>query len=209
MHSMHFLQQCLQLTLNTMERLMKITVLKGILLAASITTLNSHAAPTQSGLEYTYAGIQYFSQQLDQYDCNQDGISLNGSLDLNGHWYALGTYSDASGNKHCGSETISAGAGYRTLFKDKIDIYGNVSFEDTSADYGDGDSGIILAGGLRGFIAQQLEGKIEIAHHTAFDGTTLINGGVAYWFEKQFAVTGDISLGADGTAFAIGARMNF
>ena len=188
---------------------MKATLLKGLLITASISALTAQAAAPKSGLEYTHAGIQYFSQTLDDYDCRQDGISLNGSFDLNGHWFALGAYTDASGNKQCGSENIQVGAGYRTLFKDKIDIYGTARFEDVNVDYGTGDSGIILAGGLRGFLAQQLEGKIEIAHHTAFDGTTLINGGVAYWFDKQFALTGDISLGADGTSFAIGGRMSF
>jgi len=202
---------------------MKFTSLKSFVIAAGILSIGAQAANNtssansryaqtslpKSSMNYTYAGIKYESQQLDKYNCDQDGLSLYGSFDLNGQWFAQGSYTDVSGDKDCGSETLSIGAGYRAAFKNSMDIYGSISFEDTSVDLGESDSGIVLAGGLRGYLAHQLEGKIEVAHHTAFDGTTLINGGLVYWFNTQFAITGDLSFGSDTNVLAIGARMTF
>jgi hypothetical protein len=171
--------------------------------------LLAHQAAAKSPMDYSYAGVRYFDQRLDDADCSQDGLNIYGSLEINADLFAVGSVTDASGDNGCGSETISAGIGYQTLFGADGSLYGTVSYETTDVDYGDGDSGLIGAVGIRGFVARALEAKIEAAHHTAFDGNTVINGGVAYWFNQQFAATGDVSLGTDVSTVAVGLRMNF
>ena len=188
---------------------MKTTKLAKLLLASLTLVGVSATAATNSALSYNYAGLQYMSQDLDDFDCDQDGLNLYGSLELNSEFFARGSYSDVGGNKGCGSETVSIGAGYRTAFSSQSSIYGVLSFEDTSVDHGDSDSGLIIAGGIRTYLANNLEGRIEVAHHTAFDGDTELNGGLAYWFDPRFSVTGDLSVGSDQTTFAFGVRMNF
>jgi len=167
------------------------------------------SAIAKSPMDYSYAGVQYFDQRLDDADCSQDGFNLYGSLEINADLFAIGSLSDANGNRNCGSETMSVGIGYHTLFGADGSVYGTFSVENTDVDVGESDSGFVGAIGIRGFIARQLEAKIEAAHHTAFDGNTVVNAGVAYWFNQQFAVTGDASLGTDASTAAIGLRMNF
>lgn len=180
------------------------------LLLASITIMGAQAVVAKPAAlpSFNYAGIQFSSQDLDKYDCKQDGIGLNGSFAINSDFFARGSFSDVSGDT-CGSQSLSVGAGYRAQFRSQSSIYGVLSFEDISPDSGDGDSGLVLAGGIRGYLTNDLEGKVEVAHHTAFDGDTEIIGGLAYSFDKNFALTGDLSVGADQNTLAVGVRYNF
>lgn len=185
---------------------MKKILIPTIALATALAASPSFA---KSPMDYSYAGIQYFDQDLDDADCNQDGFNLYGSLEITSDLFAVASLADASGNRGCGSETIRAGIGYQTLFGADGSIYGTLSYENTDADIGEDDSGFVGAVGIRGFVARALEAKIELAHHSAYDGNTVVNGGVAYWFNQQFAVTGDASIGSDASAIAAGIRMNF
>lgn len=180
-----------------------LAILSGLLLAGA------QVAHADQKPGYSQAGISYFNQRLDDARCRQDGLVLDGSLDLNGEFFAVASFADATGNRGCGSTGISAGGGYRMAFNPTFDMYGTLSFETISPDVGSTDSGLILAGGMRGFLAQEIEAKIELAHHTVFNGSTTITGGGAYWFNRQFAATTDLTLSSNGTTFAIGARMNF
>lgn len=185
-----------------MKKLTHVLFVSTAILASSYTL-------AKSDIDYNYVGIQYFDQNLDDADCSQDGLSLNGSMELNSDFFVLGSYADGNGDRWCGSKTISAGVGYQTLFGADSSLYGALSFEDVSADHYEDDDGLILAVGLRGFVKPNLEGKVEVAHHTAYDGNTVITGGGAYWFDPRFAVTGEVSLGSDVSGVAVGLRMDF
>ena len=187
---------------------MKTTNLTKMLLA-SIALFGAQAASAKPTINYDYAGLQFFNQDLDDFNCNQNGLTLNGSLELSKDFFARGSFTDANGNKGCGSQNLTIGAGYRTLFRNQSSIYGVISFEDISPDRGTSDSGLILAGGIRTFLSNNLEGKIEVAHHTVYDGDNEISGGLVYWFDSQLALTGDLSLGSDQTTLAVGVRVGF
>lgn len=158
---------------------------------------------------YSQASLQYFNQRLDDLRCRQDGLVIDGSLDLDGDWFALASLADSSGDRACGSTAISAGGGYRAAFDETFDMYASLRFETISPDVGGRDSGLIFVGGLRGFIAQDIEGTLELAHHTVFDGSTTISAGGAFWFTRQFAATAGLTLSSNGTTVTLGARMNF
>lgn len=168
-------------------------------------SVSVNAAP---GISYNYAALQFVDQDVDDFDCNQDGLRLSGSLELNDDFFAVGSYSDVSGGR-CGSEAISAGLGYHALFGADSSMYGTLSAENISPDSGSSDSGLVLAAGLRGFINNNVEAKIELSHHTAFDGNTVLGGGIAYWFAPQFSVTADVGLGSEASEIGLGLRMNF
>jgi len=186
---------------NTLKKMSYIVVAAGLVGSVSV-----NAAP---GISYNYAALQFVDQDVDDHDCNQDGLRLSGSLELNDDFFAIGSYSDVSGG-HCGSENLSAGLGYHTLFGADSSIYGTLSVENTSVDgVGESDSGLVAAAGLRGFIENNVELKVQLAHHTAFDGNTVLSGGVAYWFAPNFSVTGDAGLGSESSELALGLRMNF
>ena len=175
---------------------------------AAVSLFGSVGAMANNAVSYNYGSLQYIDQDVDDYDCNQDGLRVSGSLELNDAFFAVGSYSDVSGGR-CGSEAISAGLGYHQLFGADSSIYGTLSAENISPDVGESDSGLVVAGGLRGFINNDLEARIQLAHHTAFDGNTVLSGGVAWWFAPQFSATADVGLGSEASEIGVGLRMNF
>ena len=180
--------------------------LAGVLLSASFAEAKTVA---KSDVNYNYAGIQVIDQNVDRYNCSQDGLALNGSVEVVGSFFVLGSYTDVSGNNYCGSETISIGGGYHTAFDENLSIYGALSFEDASVDYGRDDSGLVVAVGLRGFLNQEIEGKVEVSHHTVFDGNTVLGAGAVYWFHPKFGATADVGLGTELSHIAVGLRVSF
>ena len=173
--------------------------------AGLFASVHTMAAPA---ISYNYAALQFVNQDVDDYDCNQDGLRLSGSLALSSDFFALGSLSDVSGG-HCGSKTISAGIGYQSVFGADSSVYGSLSMENISPDVGSSDSGLVAAVGLRGFINYNVEAKVELAHHTAYDGNTVLSGGIAYWFNSQFSATADVGLGSEASEIGLGLRMNF
>lgn len=168
----------------------------------------NYNTPRAPAVSFTHVGLRYMFQDLDQYDCDQDGPNIYGSLDIQDGWYARASFSDVSGD-NCGSTNVQAGGGYHTRFEDNMEMYGTVSFESISPDGYGSESGIVLAAGLRGFLSQQLEGGVELMHSSTGPGNTAINGLLAYWFNDAVAGTFDVGLGSDVTTFAVGARLNF
>lgn len=164
--------------------------------------------PRAPAVSFTHVGLRYMFQDLDKYNCDQDGPNIYGSLDIQDGWYARASFSDVSGDP-CGSTNVQVGGGFHTSLDRNLEMYGSVSFESISPDDADSDSGLVLAAGVRGFLTRQLEGGVELMHSTTFDGTTAINGLLAYWFNDAVAGTFDLGLGSDVTTFAIGARLNF
>lgn len=182
-------------------------LMKSILIAAvSLMTINAaFAAPVVS---YNYAELQAVTESLDDYDCSQNGLNVKGSHSLNNDLFVIGSFTDVSGGQ-CGSSTFNVGGGYQFMYQNDISVYATLSYEDTSVDEGTSDAGLVIAGGVRHFIMEELEAKMELARHTAFDGSTVFSIGANYWFQEQFAITADVTLGSDVTGFAAGVRMNF
>lgn len=186
---------------------MKFLPLASFIAAATLSV--SVNAQTGANVSFDHVGLQYMTQNLDEWDCDQDGLNLYGSMDIRNGWYVRGNLTDVSGDYDCGSRTVAFGGGYHTRFNDSFQMYGSVSFESISPDLGDSDSGMVLAAGLRGFFSPELEAKFEVLHSTTFDGTSEFNAGLAYWFSSQFAGTLDAGIGSDTSTFAIGGRLNF
>ncbi len=191
-----------------MKSKMKNQMKKMSFVVAAVSLAASASVMARPAISYNYAGVQYVDQDVDDYDCSQDGLRVYGSVELNRDFFALGSFSDVSGGG-CGSQAFSAGLGYQTVFGADSSMYGTVSFENISPDHGSSDSGVVVAGGLRGFINNNLEAKIELSHHTVYDGNTVLGGGVAYWFLPTVSVTGDLGLGTEASEIALGMRVNF
>lgn len=185
---------------------MKISPLSALLFAAG--SLLATQALANDRISYNYVGAQFIDQDLDDWNCDQDGLGIHGNMELNSEFFALGSLSDLSGGR-CGAMALNAGIGYRTLFGADSSIYGALSFERVDADHGDDDSGMVVAVGIRGFVTPEVEGKVELAHHTVYDGDTQLNAGAYYWFNPKIAATGDISLGSEASSIAVGVRFNF
>lgn len=165
-------------------------------------------ARSANGVSYTYAGLQYTSQHLDTPNCTQNGIRAYGSLYIRDGWFAQASLGDVSGSR-CGSFSFAAGGGYKVPFNDQFDMYGTLQLETISPDGADSDTGLILTGGMKGFLTRELEGVLELMHRTTADGQTGINLGGRYWFQNGIAATLDLGLSGDYTSIQIGGRLNF
>ena len=190
-----------------------VKTLKPLIFLAAATIASTSAAQTVGKspkfISYDYIGAQYVSQNLDDFDCTQDGINLYGSLDITDGWFGQASITDVSGGG-CGSSTISVLGGYRQSFNEIFYWFAKVGFDQLSVDGpGGDDSGLAIAGGLRGFIKENLEATLELSTHTVGDGNTMISGTGAYFFKSNFAGTVNLGLSGDVTQIAIGARFNF
>lgn len=187
---------------------MKNSIKKMTYALAVVSAFASASVMARDAISYNYASLQFIDQEVDDYDCSQDGLRLGGSVELSGDFFVQGSYSDVSGGR-CGSENLGVGLGYHTLFGADSSLYGVVGLDHTSVDHGESDSGLYVAAGLRGFIQNNLEAKVQLAHHTVHDGNTVLGGGVAYWFLPNLSVTGDVGLGTESSEIAVGLRLNF
>ena len=159
-------------------------------------------------LSYNFLGLRYVDQDLDNFNCGQSGLNVYGNYDYKEGFFATASLSDVSGDT-CGSSSLSAGAGYRTPFNDMFDMFATISLETMDPDVGSSDTGLAATGGIRGFVAQNVEAKLELAHHTVGSGETLFNASGLYWFNQQFTASLDFSYGSDSSMIGIGARMKF
>lgn len=160
---------------------------------------------------YTFAGVKYITQDLDDVnggECTQDGIIVDGSFDIDGAFFARAAMTDVTGD-FCGSTSLRIGGGYRAAWGESSHVYGTVNFNDVSPDGGGGDSGLIIGGGIRGYVSPGIEGYAEVEYSTLFDGDLNFNAGGAYWFTGQFSATLDLGFGGDQRSFAIGGRFAF
>lgn len=179
--------------------------LLGALIASSLVATGAAA---QDRISYDYVGAQLVVQDLDDYNCDQDGLSVFGSASLNREFFVSGSVSDVSGD-HCGSTSINANIGYQTLFGADSSVYGTVGVQVVDVDWGDNDSGLRIAGGVRGFVAPQLEARLEVAYESLADGNIAVTGGASYFLNRNVALVGEISLGTDVSGAGIGARYHF
>lgn len=180
-------------------------------LAAMALPLSAVAQPSsihRSMASYDHAGLQYITQHLDDYDCDQDGLSLYGSKHINGGWFGQGRVTDVSGDT-CGSTSVRIDAGYRVPFNYSFNLYATLGVERTDPDVGASDTGAVAAAGFRGMVAHRVEGKVELAHHTIYDGETALNLNLTFWPTQRFGATIDGSVSADSYSLAAGVRMNF
>src|SRR5690554_3793511 len=104
-------------------------ILAPILLTSAQTALANPSPIHRSVVSYNHVGLQYFDQRLDDYNCRQNGPRLHASKDINGHWFAAGSITDVSGNRGCGSTSITGSAGYRIPFNYSFNLYGTLGLE--------------------------------------------------------------------------------
>lgn len=185
---------------------MKKLLLSSVALAASFFSISTFAA---SDISYNWASVQYITEDLDDADCDQDGLTLSGNYEVHDNFFALGSFTDVSGDSGCGSETFSIGGGYKADFSEDASYFVSLSYIDTEVDFGSSDSGLIAAIGARALFTPDLEGRISISRNTAFDGNTVLSGGVSYWFLERLSFNGDVNLGSESSGIALGARFDF
>jgi hypothetical protein len=181
-----------------------------VICSSALCCAATHADPVSynnrlNNVAYDYVGLQYITQ--DWNDCDQDGLNAYGSKGLSEKLFVVASFADVDGDA-CGSSSLSVGLGFHTPLNNNFDLYTSLSAVKVDWDGGD-ESGLAIAGGIRGFLTQQLESRVELRHTTTGDSETTIGGGLAYWFGGNWAATIDASTGSDTTSLLVGARLVF
>lgn len=190
------------------------TKLSALLLASSALCSTHLFAQTNSYTygerpNFNYAGIGYTWDDLEEFDCEQDGLYVEGSIMVNEQMFLQGQYSDVDGNNGCGSQLGRVGAGIRADFGANSALYGIFSL--VHLDYGqDADPGFGLNVGIRSIVAPGVELRGYLAHDDVDEyDQTYLGAGVNYWLSREFSLTGEATVSDDTQGISAGIRLNF
>ncbi len=168
----------------------------------------SAQSPSQPSLDYSFAEFRFVDVDV----AGGDGFSIGGSIEMNGNWFLLGSLTDIGFNNDVDSFTIELGGGYIWPYRPDWDLLATVQYVNVDVDTPFGsvdDSGLALAGGIRGLIAPQFEVRGSVNHVTIGDDDTFLEIAGDYYFNEEFAAGLTFDIGGDVDTFSVGVRWFF
>lgn len=166
------------------------------------------AQAPQPPLSYNLAELRFVDVDRN----GGDGFRLNGSYRLQGNWLLVGGLTRLDFNNDVDSTTVEIGGGYVWPYRNGWDFLANlrlvrsdVSFPLGSAD----DTGIGIAGGVRGMIAPQFEVRGAVNHISLDNSDTYLELAGDYYFTPNFAAGLSVEFAGDTDAWTLGARWYF
>jgi len=156
-----------------------------------------------TAMNYNFAEFRYVDSDL----AGGDGFKLGGSYHVKNNWLVVGSLTQLSFDGNVDGRFIEIGAGYVWPMQDSWDIVASARYVDLSDDLD--DSGVALEGGLRGFLAPQVEIRGSLNHITVGDGDTFLEFGGDYYFTDEFAAGLTLEFAGDNDIFTLGARWFF
>lgn len=169
------------------------------------------------GLSYSYLEAAYINTDIDQFDEEVDGFALRGSFEITEQVFVFAGYSNQSTEifgTDLDVEQMNIGLGYAWSIAPTTDIYGKVGYVDAQVDAGAfdaDDDGYMLAVGLRGRPADQLEleGSVNYVDLSDSGDDTSVGLAARWFFTEQFAVGVEGAFGDDANTYGVGVRWNF
>lgn len=160
---------------------------------------------------FNYFGIGYAYDDLEDYNCTQDGLFLEGSLSYDEQVFIQARHVDVTSNDPygCGSTTTQLSLGLRGDYGTSSVLYGKASV--LFRDYGDdSDPGLGMSFGVRSIVANGLEAEGFIGYETVDSFSQSYVGGAAnYWISRDFSLRATISTTSKSTTgFTFGVRFN-
>lgn len=114
-------------------------------------------------VSYSYIQAGYASTNLDVFDVDFDGWSLDGSYGFNDNFYAFGGYKTGDYSSVDFNQT-NLGMGWHST--GTAQWFAEISWIKNEIDYGGGsnfdDNGYSVAGGVRGFMGENFEGNAKV-----------------------------------------------
>jgi hypothetical protein len=183
-------------------------------LVAAVLLAGSAAA--SEGPRYTYGELGYSQVDFDNFNEDADVFGANGSLAVSDKLFLIASYSD--GNIDASGFDIdlkqaSAGLGMHLPLNSKVDFTADLSYVWAEVD-ADGfnsqdDDGYSLRAGIRAMLTPEFELNGGGSYTDVSDDDTALYVGGVYNFTNMFAVSGNVSVGDNATAYGIGARLYF
>lgn len=163
-----------------------------------------------SDLSYNYAELRFVDTEINSVD--GDGFRLNGSFELTGNWLLVGGYSTLDFDS-ADLSSLEIGGGYVHRYNQQMDFVGYAKLVRAEVDVNGGgsddDTGIALAGGVRGTFAPQFEGRALLNYVNVDETDTYFEVGADYYFNEQFSAGATLEFGGDADSLTIGVRWFF
>ena len=173
---------------------------------ASFAQTSQQAAPRD--LSYSYGELRF----VDVDSNGGDGFRLGGSIELNGPWILLGSFTALDFNNNVDYSLLKLGGGYVWDYTGNFDLFGTVSMVRAEVDTPGGsadDTGIALAAGTRGMLTPQVEIRGSVNHINLDDSDTYLELAGDYYFTAQFSAGISLEFAGDTDNLTIGARWFF
>ena len=182
-----------------------------ISLATTLVVVIAGVAPTQATeLSYDYVELRFVDTEIGNLD--GDGLRLAGSYQISGNWLLVGGFSSLDFDNDVDTTTFDIGAGYVYRYRPEFDLVGYARFVHTEVDAGpfeEDDTGIALAGGVRGLFTPAFEGRATVNYINVDDSDTFFEFGADYHFNPQFSAGATLDVGGDADSLTIGVRWFF
>ena len=166
------------------------------------------------GPRYTFGEIGYSQVDFDNFNKDAEMFGANGSFAISDRVYLIASYAEGSiDGTDVDLKAAEAGAGMHFPLNGTIDFIVDASYVWNEVDANGFDAqdedGYGVRAGLRAMLTPQFElnGGGTYVDVTE-DDTALYVGGV-YNFTDVFALSGDVSVGDNATAYGVGMHMYF
>jgi hypothetical protein len=187
--------------------------MKKLLLLAALSipataAAQSNAAAAPSRLSYTYGEVRY----VDVDNNGGDGIQLGGSVELDGNWILVGSFTTLDFNNNVDGTLLDIGGGYVWDYTDDFDLFTTLRLVRGEVDTPVGDTddtGFAFSAGTRGFLAPKFEIRGSINHIDVFDSDTYLQIAGDYYFTEQVSAGISLDVAGDNDTFTLGARWYF
>jgi hypothetical protein len=174
------------------------------------------SAAAGEGPRYTYGELGYSRVDFDNFSEDADLFNASGSLAVTDRVHLIAGYSNGSidgSGVNVDLESATIGAGVNFPLNEKIDLVADAAYAWAKVDannFGsDSDDGYALNVGLRAMLTPQFELNGGGTYVDISDDNTAAYVGAVYNFTDMFALSGNISVGDNATAYSAGLRLYF
>lgn len=189
------------------EKLMKMRAWAIVIFAAGFGTILPAAA---SDLSYNFAELRFVNTDIGNQD--GDGLRVAGSFEISQNWLVVGGFTSVDFNNNVDTSTLEIGAGYVHRYNPSLDIIGYAKVVRSEVDFTGGDNsdtGIALAGGVRGRFTPKFEGRATVNYINVIETDTYFELGGDFYITNQFSAGATLEFGGDADTLSLGIRWFF
>jgi len=181
-------------------------------LAPSAAALQDPAASTAGhrDFSYTYGQVALMRVDFDGVDDESDGIEFSGSYALDEKLYLWGGLGFASGDVDV--TALALGVGYHQPLAPTVDLVAEFGLLHSEFDFSGGDddeTGWQLGGGVRAWVAQQVEVDAQLVYVDLGDSDIGLDLGARYYLDTNLSFGLGLFLIDDADTLSINARWDF
>lgn len=179
-------------------------------------TLLAGSAAAAEGPRYTYGEIGYSRIDFDNFSEDADVFNAAGSFAVTDRVHLIAGYSNGSvdgSGFNVDLESATIGAGLNFPLNSTVDLVADAAYAwakvDTNNFGSEDDDGYALNVGLRAMLTPRFELNGGGTYVDISDDDTALYVGAVFNFTDMFALSGNISVGDNATAYGVGLRLYF